>query len=56
VPTLPDPVATNGRVEFVISVSKDGFNPQSPQILAKAHECQRVLPAGTQLPSTVVTP
>lgn len=56
VPTLPDPVATNGRVEFVISVSKDGFSPQSPQILAKAHECQRVLPAGTQLPSTVVTP
>ncbi|MGH3207680.1 MAG: hypothetical protein ACRDNO_07950 [Trebonia sp.] len=56
VPTLPDPVATNGRVEFVISVSRDGFNPESPQILAKAHACQHVLPAGAQLPSAVVTP
>jgi hypothetical protein len=56
VPTLPDPVATNGHVEFVISVSRDGFNPESPQILAKARACQHVLPAGTQLPSAVTTP
>jgi hypothetical protein len=56
VPTLPDPVATNGQVEFVISVSKDGFNPRSPQILAKARACQHVLPAGAQLPSAVTTP
>ena len=56
VPTLPDPVATNGHVEFVISVSRDGFNPQSPQILAKARACQHVLPAGAQLPSAVTTP
>ena len=56
VPTFPDPVATNGQVKFVISVSKDGFNPHSPQILAKAHACQHVLPAGTGLPSVTVTP
>jgi hypothetical protein len=56
VPTLPDPVATDGRVEFVISVSRDGFNPESPQILAKARACQHVLPAGAQLPSAVTTP
>jgi hypothetical protein len=56
VPTLPDPVATDGHVEFVISVSRDGFNPHSPQILAKARACQHVLPAGSQLPSAVTTP
>ena len=55
VPTLPDPVATNGHVEFVISVSRDGFDPHSPQILAKARVCQHVLPAGTGLPSVRVT-
>jgi hypothetical protein len=55
VPTLPDPVATDGRVEFVISVSRDGFDPHSPQILAKARACQHVLPAGTGLPSVTVT-
>ena len=55
VPTLPDPVATDGHVEFVISTSKDGFNPHSPQILAKAHACQHVLPAGSQLPSAVTS-
>jgi hypothetical protein len=56
VPTLPDPVATNGKVEFVISTSKTGINPDSPQILAKAHACLHVLPAGAQLPSAVTIP
>jgi hypothetical protein len=56
VPTLPDPVATNGQVEFVISTSKTGINPSSPQILTKARACQHVLPAGARLPSAVVTP
>jgi hypothetical protein len=57
VPSFPDPTNSNGRVEFVISVSRDGFNPHSPQILAKAHECQQhVLPAGTRLPSVTVSP
>jgi hypothetical protein len=50
-PDFPDPTNSDGHVEFVISVSRDGFNPHSPQILAKAHECQHVLPAGTGLPS-----
>jgi hypothetical protein len=50
-PNFPDPTNSDGYVEFVISVSRDGFDPHSPQILAKAHECQHVLPAGTGLPS-----
>jgi hypothetical protein len=50
-PDFPDPTNSDGHVEFVISVSRDGFNPHSPQILAKAHECQHVLPAGSGLPS-----
>jgi hypothetical protein len=55
VPDFPDPTSSDGRVVFVISVSRDGFDPHSPQILAKAHECQHVLPAGTGLPSVTVT-
>jgi hypothetical protein len=55
VPTFPDPTSSDGRVEFVISVSRDGFDPHSPQIIAKAHECQYVLPAGTGLPSVTVS-
>jgi len=55
VPTLPDPVATNGQVKFVISVSKTGINPESPQIQAKLQECLHVLPAGMR-PSAVTTP
>jgi len=49
VPNWPDPTTTAdpGRVEFVINPSQVGFNPQSPspQILAKAHQCERGLPA-----------
>ena len=55
-PNFPDPTNSDGRVEFVISVSRDGFDPHSPQILAKAHACQYVLPAGTGLPSVSVSP
>jgi hypothetical protein len=57
-PDFPDPTtdSKSGRVEFVLSVSRDGFDPHSPQILAKAHECQYVLPAGTGLPSVTVSP
>lgn len=54
-PKFPDPTNDNGRVEFVISVGQDGFDPHSPQILAKAHSCQHVLPAGSNLPSVTVT-
>ena len=55
VPKFPDPTNSDGRAVFVISVSRDGFDPHSPQILAKAHECQHVLPAGSGLPSATVT-
>jgi len=55
VPNFPDPTNSSGQVEFVISISRDGFNPDSPQILAKARECQHVLPAGSRLPSVSVS-
>ena len=47
VPGFPDPTTNSdsGRVEFVISSSQDGFDPQSPQILAKVRVCERGLPA-----------
>ena len=47
VPGFPDPVTdpNSGRAEFVISISKDGFDPQSPQVLAKVRECEHGLPA-----------
>jgi hypothetical protein len=54
-PHFPDPTSSGGRAEFVISVSRDGFDPHSPQILAKARACEHVLPAGTGLPSVTVT-
>jgi hypothetical protein len=47
VPNWPDP-STNpesGRVEFVISVSKDDIDLSSPQILGKARGCERGMPA-----------
>jgi hypothetical protein len=55
-PDLPDPTDSGGSVEFVISVSRDGINPQSPRVLAKARECQRALPAGSPLPSATLVP
>jgi hypothetical protein len=47
VPNWPDPSTDpdSGRVRFVISVSEDGFVPQSPPILAKARQCERGVPA-----------
>jgi hypothetical protein len=49
VPNWPDPKTDpdSGFVEFVISTSQVGFDPRSPspQILAKAHVCERGLPA-----------
>jgi hypothetical protein len=54
-PNFPDPVYAEGRVEFLLSASQDGFDPHSPQVLAKAHECESVLPPGSGLPSVQVT-
>ena len=46
VPKFPDPTSgPDGRAEFVLSASRDGFDPQSLQILAKVHECEQGLPA-----------
>ncbi len=55
-PNFPDPVYAEGRVEFVLSASQDGFDAHSPQVLAKARECESVLPPGSGLPSVQVTP
>jgi hypothetical protein len=58
VPNFPDPTTGPDGPRFVISVSRDGFNPNSPssQILAKARECEHVLPAGTGLPPATAAP
>jgi hypothetical protein len=57
VPAFPDPsIGDGGRVEFAISISKDGFDPHSPQIIGKALECKHVLPAGPGLPEVAVSP
>jgi len=55
-PDFPDPVNAERRVEFVLSASQDGFDPHSPQVLAKAHHCESVLPSGSGLPTVEVTP
>ena len=54
-PKFPDPTNDNGRVEFAISITQDGFDPHSAPVLAKARQCQAVLPAGSSLPSVTVT-
>ena len=54
-PNFPDPMNAEGRVEFVLSASQDGFDPHSPQVLAKARQCESVLPPGSGLPSVEVT-
>jgi hypothetical protein len=44
VPNWPDPTTdSQGRPGFVISISKDGFDPHSPQIRTKADECEPVM-------------
>lgn len=55
-PKFPDPTSGSHGAYFDISVSADGFDPHSPQILAKANSCQHVLPAGSRLPSVTVSP
>jgi hypothetical protein len=53
-PGFPDPVVAEGRAEFMLSPSQDGFDPHSSQVLAKAHACEHVLPAGSGLPEVEV--
>jgi hypothetical protein len=40
----PDPAAdSQGRVAFAISISRDGFDPDSNQIGAKENECEHLM-------------
>jgi hypothetical protein len=55
-PGFPDPASSNGHAVFIFSASRSGINPRSPQILAKAHGCQHVLPPGSPLPSATLAP
>jgi hypothetical protein len=55
-PNFPDPTSGPDGPVFVFNVSQDGFDPHSPQILAKARECLHVLPAGSSLPSATEAP
>lgn len=45
-PSFPDPITdpSSGRAEFVIHTGQVGFNPRSPQTLAKVGACEHVLP------------
>jgi hypothetical protein len=54
-PDFPDPTTGSSGAHFVISVSADGFNPNDPQVIAKARACQAQLPPGSQLPQVTVT-
>lgn len=54
VPDFPDPTSSGGQAEFVISLSRVGMSES--QLLAKAHQCQHVLPTGTPLPHATLAP
>ena len=54
VPNWPDPIIdSQGRPVFAISISKDGFDPYSPQIWAKGNECSHLMPGLPGLPAAV---
>jgi hypothetical protein len=54
VPHWPDPtIDSQGRPVFVVSISKDGFDPYSAQIWAKGNECSRLMPGLPGLPAAV---
>jgi hypothetical protein len=54
VPNWPDPsMDSQGRPVFVISISKDGFDPYSQQIWAKGNECSHLMPGLPGLPAAV---
>ena len=45
VPNWPDPtIDPRGRPMFAMSISKDGFNPYSAPIWAKANKCSHLMP------------
>jgi hypothetical protein len=47
VPNWPDPTTDpdSGRVEFTLDLSSLGISVHSPEFMAKAHECERGIPA-----------
>ena len=54
VPHWPDPtIDSQGRPVFVVSISKDGFDPYSAQIWAKGNDCSRLMPGLPGLPAAV---
>jgi hypothetical protein len=54
VPNWPDPIIdSQGRPVFAISISKDGFDPYSPQVWAKGNECSHLMPGLPGLPAAV---
>jgi hypothetical protein len=54
VPNWPDPtIDSQGRPVFAVSISKDGFDPYSPQIWAKGNACSRLMPGLPGLPAAV---
>jgi hypothetical protein len=54
VPNWPDPsIDSQGRPVFAVSISKDGFDPYSPQIWAKGNGCSRLMPGLPGLPAAV---
>jgi hypothetical protein len=54
VPHWPDPtIDSQGRPVFAISISKDGFDPHSPQIMAKGDECSHLMPGVPGAPLAV---
>jgi hypothetical protein len=54
VPNWPDPtIDTQGRPGLAISISKDGFDPDSPQIDSRTRECEHVMHPDTGVPRAV---
>jgi hypothetical protein len=54
VPNWPDPIIdSQARPVFAISISKNGFDPYSPQIWAKGNECSHLMPGLPGLPAAV---
>ena len=48
VPNWPDPTLDRGRAVF--DPQAVGIDPNSPQISAKMHDCERVFPASIGIP------
>ena len=56
VPKFPDPTLTSDGPRWIISLSRDNFDPHSPEFMAKGRACLHELPAGARLPGTRFIP